>query len=186
MLSTAAHRMVISVTTDLCPIIQGTAITTALSAAQLHSLLGPPSRITEPAVRPPVKHRNNQFHVYDAAGLYFQEHHYTRRIAGCDIVFCPEELSVPFAPSGPYTGQLRLGHQEVSPESDLGEVVRGCGIKFEPSLAGWLVARRDQFSAILTCRGAKLPSGQRSRTLQLVSVALSWPHDPWGTPEGGG
>ena len=178
--------MVINVPTDLCPVIQGTAFATAPSIAELHALLGPPSRIAEPAVRAPVKHRNNQFHVYDEAGLYFQEHHYTRRIAGCDVVFRPAELSVAFAPHGLYSGRFRLGTRDVSPDADLGELVRGCGLTFEPSLAGWLVARRDQFSVILTCRGAKLPSGQRSRTLQLASVALSWPHDPWRTPDGGG
>jgi hypothetical protein len=177
--------MVIDVPTDLCPIIQGTAIATAPTVSELHALLGPPSRILEPAVRAPVKHRNNQFHVYDAEGLYFQEHHHTRRIAGCEVVFHPEELAVPFGPREPYSGLLRLGTRDVSPQVDLAELMRGCGITFEPLLLGWLVARRDQFSAILTCKGAKLPSGQRSRTLRLVSVALSWPHDPWGTPEGG-
>jgi hypothetical protein len=178
--------MVIDVPTDLCPIIQGTAITTAPSVAELHALLGPPSRIAEPTVRAPVGHRNNHFHVYDTAGLYFQEHHYTRRIAGCEVVFHPEELSVPFGARQPYSGQLRLGIRDFAADGDVAELVRGCGITFEPSLAGWLVARRDQFSAILTCKGAKLPSGQRSRTLRVVSVSLGWPHDPWGAPEGGG
>ena len=182
LLLTIASRMLIEVPTDLCPRILGTEIGTAPSVSELHALLGPPSRIAEPAVRAPVKHRNNQFHVYDTLGLSFQEHHYTRLIAGCDIVFHPEELKVPFAPRMPFSGLLRLGPSDVLPQTDLASQLRQCGIKFEQVL-GWLVARNGQFSTILTCKGEKLPSGQRSSILRLVSVALSWPHDPWAKPE---
>ena len=185
-LSTAAVRMVIDVPTDLCPSIEGTSITTAPTVAELHSIVGPPSRISEPATRAPVGHRNNHFHVYDAAGVAFQEHHYTRRIAGCRICFQDDPLGVRFAPHSFFSGTLRLGGRPVTPQADLKELVHGCGIKFEPSIMGWLVAERGDFSAILTLAGAKLPSGRRSSRLQLVSLELSWPHDPWRKPEGGG
>jgi len=178
--------MVIDVPEDLCPIIDGAPFATAPSAEELHALLGPPSQITEPDVRAPVGHRNNRWHVYDTDGVFFYEHHYTRRINGCSIVLQSDEVLVPCVPQQPFSGLLRLGGLEVSAQTSLSEVLRGCGIAFKPSFMGWLVARRDNFSVILACKGAKLTAGHRSKTPRLVSVELSWPHDPWEVPVDGG
>jgi hypothetical protein len=174
--------MVIDVPEDLCLSIEGTRFFAAPSVAELHALLGPPSRVAEPAVRAPVGHRNNLWHVYDTAGVYFNEHHYTRRITGCSIVLQPEEEMVPVEMPQPFTGSLRLGGREVLPQAGLLEMLRGCQITFKPFFKGWLTAQRGDFSVVLVCNGIKLASGHRSEKLGLVSVALSWPHDPWGAP----
>ncbi len=173
--------MVIDVPADLCPVIAGKIVTTAPTISELHALLGPPSRIAEPAVKAPVGHRNNCWHVYDSAGIFFYEHHYTRRISGCGIVYQPDDALARNAPRQSFSGSLRLGACDVLPQTSLADLLRGCGIAFKRTLIGFR-ASRDDFSVILSCNGVKLPSGRRSKTLRLVSVELSWPHDPWGTP----
>ena len=126
--------MVIDVPEDLCPIIDGAPFATAPSAEELHALLGPPSQITEPDVRAPVGHRNNRWHVYDTDGVFFYEHHYTRRINGCSIVLQSDEVLVPCVPQQPFSGLLRLGglagrERAVRGLIDTGDIHAGLGFR---------------------------------------------------------
>lgn len=150
--------------------------------AELHALLGLPSRIVEPVTPAPVKHRNNQMHVYDPFGVYFNEHHQTRRIQGCEIVFWPEEYGVPFKPTESFRGLLQIAGYEVPIRPDLLPFLKDCPVAFKPVLGGWFRAERDGHFVIVTAKGERLRSGRRSKSLRLVDMSLSWPHDPWGTP----
>ena len=67
----------------------------------------------------PVGHRNNQIHVYDAWGIYFYEHHYTRRVPGCAIIFRPDEHKFRFTPEQPFSGGISLANYIVLPPYEL-------------------------------------------------------------------
>lgn len=177
--------MEIKVLEDLCPIINGAAIGSAPSVAELHALLGPPSFIAEPKTPAPVGHRNNQWHVYETAGVLFYEHHYTRRVTGCSVVFQPEDIEVPVVLPQPFAGRLQLGNIELPPDIGMKDIRRKCGIEFKASLGNSLIARRERFAVMLIFKKAKRPSGRLGRALRLVSIELSWPHDPWGEPADG-
>src|SRR5690242_9692014 len=79
--------MRISVSHDLRPSFNGTVIESSPSVPQLHALLGPPNLVNSGPIPAPVGHRNNQRHIYNDLGICFIEHHHTRRLTCCSIVF---------------------------------------------------------------------------------------------------
>ena len=174
--------MQIKVLEDLCSIINETAFGSAPSVPELHALLGPPSYIAEPKTPAPVGHRHNQWHVYETAGVLFYEHHFTRRMTGCSVVFQPEDIKVPVVLPQPFAGPQELGGLVLPPDIGWRETLRQCGMAFKPSLGNSFIARRDQFAVMLIYKKVRRPSGRLGRALRLVSVELSWPHDPWGKP----
>jgi len=175
--------MLIQVGTDLHTRIEGVEIATAPTIAEIHALLGPATRIAEPATPAPVKHRNTHWHIYDADGLYFNEHHYTRRVESATLVFWPEEHQFLPTPQLPFSGKLLLAGYEVSQQLDLRTLVQSCPIPFEHRLGGWVGLTLGEFSINITVAGVRLPSGRRSeKDLRLVAISLGWPHDPWGAP----
>lgn len=175
--------MRIDVSHELRPSFDGTVIASAPSVQQLHALFGPPSLVSSGPTLAPVGHRNNQRHIYNNLGICFVEHHHTRRLMGCSIVFrADSRWAVADGVSAPFSGALEIAGQPLSIHTDLQSFFRACPITFSPTMLGWLQAEHDGFSIILTMEGAKLPSGHRSRKLQMVNIELSWPHDPWGDP----
>jgi hypothetical protein len=181
---TSARAPLIEISEALVPSIIGVSIPKPLTVKELHALLGPPSRILEPKLRAPVGHRSQHHHVYDPLGLIFCEHHYTQRIEYFEIVFRPEEQRMlsDQPPPSRFPGTLRLaGFTFPADVPDLDVVLRNCPAFFNhPS--GTRSVSRDGFAVHLDADGHKLPGGGRTKRLQLVSVSLSWPHDPWGDP----
>ena len=159
--------------------INGLAIKAAIQPARLWDVLGEPSRIVDPAPPAPFGHRNNQIHVYDQLGLYFNEHHFTRLVQSLTFVFVPAEHRYTFCPSQSFAGRLLLGGYEVRPGASESDVIRGTAIPFRRSLAGQWRTGGDGFGVGLSAVGAKIPSGRRSKNRRVVSVDVAWPHDPW-------
>jgi hypothetical protein len=155
----------------------------ALSVQELHARLGPPSRVVDPGTSAPARHRNNQIHVYDIHGIYFIEHHYTRRLCDCTIVFWPEEHGFRFTPLRMFSGELRIAGYEMPPEPNLDSLVKVSPIGLKHRIGGMFNSRRNGYAVNLMARGPMLPSGRRSKILRLASISLSWPHDPWARPE---
>lgn len=159
--------------------INGLAIEAAVSPRRLWEVLGEPSRIVDPATPAPFGHRNNQIHVYDRLGLYFNEHHFTRLAQGLTFVLWPEEHRYSFCPSLAFAERLRLCGYEVPPVASESDVIRGSGIPFRQYLAGQWGTGGDGFGVGVSAVGARMPSGRRSRKRRVVSIDVAWPHDPW-------
>lgn len=180
-----AKSIVIQISEKLVPTFNGTVIPTAPSVADLRAILGSPSRIVEPKMRAPVGHRNNRLHVYDELGLVFWEHHYTRRIDQCKIVLCPDELQLPGDQPPPrhFPGTLRVGGFVFPPGVvDRETILNACPILRPTGLRGSKL--EEGFAAHITSSGYKLPRGGRTKRERVLSLELSWPHDPWGDPVG--
>jgi hypothetical protein len=160
-------------------IIRGHRIPEAVPATWLHGVLGIPDRVIDPAPPAPIGHRNNQIHVYDDLGLYFHEHHWTRLAMDLVFVFWPEEEGFAFTPRRAFSGHLRLYDYLVPVESSESQLIRKCSIPFEESLSGHWRAESERFSVGVVSKGAKLRSGRRSTSRRVVSIDVSWPHDPW-------
>lgn len=150
----------------------------AVPPAALHEVLGPPSRIDEPATPAPVGHRNNQVHVYDEAGIYFYEHHFTRLAESVAFCLAPSLESNWLTPAAGFTGRLSVDGFVVSPsakERDFAE----CPVPFRYDFHAWQV-KLGAISVFCPVRGARLPSGRRSKAWRVVGVHVGLPHDPWG------
>ncbi len=160
-------------------VINGCAIVGSMPPLKLYEIIGPPDRIAEPAEPAPFGHRNNQIHVYDDLGLFFHEHHWTRLAMGLTFVLWPEEETARFRPNMPFSGCLQLGGYRMPNEAFEIEVLRECPIPFERFLSGIWRARSDRFAIGMETKGARLRSGRRSSKRRVVSVDVSWPHDPW-------
>ncbi len=161
--------------------LNGVSITEAIAPAAIHQLLGEPSRIHAAGPPAPHGHRNNQIHVYDALGLYFDEHHHTRSLTGVSFVFWPEEEGFPFTPTKAFSGKLMLGDYEIPVEASEKQVVADCGLPFRRMLPGiWDLPGTIHLG--LDTKGAKLNTGRRSSSKRLVSVSVGWPHDPRAQP----
>src|SRR3954447_9517669 len=122
-----------------------------------------PSRVVALGPRAPVRHRNNQAHVYDELGLEFREHHYTRRIIEGTIVFWPEEYFPDHAPLAAFAGTLNLAGYVVPPHQELAAFLRQSPVRFRLLLGGLLLAKRGEFCVGIDSKGEKLPSGRRSK-----------------------
>ena len=160
-------------------IINGRPIPEVVHPPWLHEILGIPDRIDDSASPAPVGHRNNQIHVYDDLGLYFHEHHWTRLAEDLVFVFWPEEQCHRFAPRRAFSGHLQLRDYLVPAGASESEFVRDCPMPFDRWLAGSWRAGTDRFRVGMNSKGAKLKSGRRSQRRRVVSIDVSWPHDPW-------
>ena len=160
--------------------LAGGELSDAISIGRLHSLLGAPSRIVEPAQRAPAGHRNNQIHIYDALGIICHEHHYTRLVEGIAFVFWPDEAPA-FAPAAAFAGRLTVFGLPLE-AGMTGAALSALPCSFEPGIGGSLSYEDDKISVIIDTKGKKLPSGRRSKSRQVVSVAVGLAHDPWQKP----
>lgn len=160
-------------------IISGHPISEAVQPSWLHRVLGIPDRIVDPAPPAPIGHRNNQIHVYDDLGLYFHEHHWTRLAEDLVFVFWPEEERYAFTPRRAFSGHLKLRDYLVPTGASESELIRECPIPFDEYLSGQWRAESGRFSVGMVSKGAKLRSGHRSKRRRVVSIDVSWPHDPW-------
>lgn len=161
--------------------LNGLSITGAISPTAIHQLLGEPSRIHSAGPPAPYGHRNNQIHVYDKLGLYFNEHHHTRLLTGATFVFWPKEQDFPFIPEHAFAGKLILGEYEIPGAASEKEIIAECGLPFSDPLGGvWSLP--GTIPIILDTKGAKLTSGRRSSARRLASVSIGWPHDPRAQP----
>jgi hypothetical protein len=160
-------------------IISGHPIPEAVRPPWLHVVLGIPDRVVDPAPPPPVGHRNNPIHVYDDLGLYFHEHHWTRLAMDLVFVFWPEEEGYAFTPRRAFSGKLKLHDYLVPAGASESQFIRKAPIPFEEYLSGHWRAESGRFSVGMAAKGAKLRSGSRSRRRRVVSIDVSWPHDPW-------
>ncbi len=162
-------------------VLNGVPITEAIAPTAIHNLLGQPSRIHAAGPPAPYGHRNNQIHVYDALGVYFNEHHHTRSLTGVTFVFWPEEEGFPFTPAKAFAGKLILGQYEIPKAVSEKQIVTECGLPFREMLAGiWDLPGTIPIG--FDTKGARLKSGRRSEAKRLVSVNIGWPHDPRGQP----
>jgi hypothetical protein len=162
-------------------VLNGMPITEAIAPAAIHQLLGEPSRIHSAGPPAPHGHRNNQIHVYDTLGLYFNEHHHTRSLTGISFVFWPEAEGFPFTPAVAFSGKLQLGDYELPSGVFEKQVLTECGLPFREMLSGiWDLPGMIPMG--LDTKGAKLKSGRRSSAKRLVSVSIGWPHDPRAQP----
>jgi hypothetical protein len=158
-------------------VLNGMSINEAIAPAAIHQLFGEPSRIHSAGPPAPHGHRNNQIHVYDKLGLYFNEHHYTGSLTGVSFVFWPEGEEFPFTPALAFSGSLRLGEYEIPAGVSETQLLTECGLPFRSMLPGvWDLP--GTISIGLDTKGAKPKSGRRSSAKRLVSVNVGWPHDP--------
>jgi hypothetical protein len=153
----------------------------AIAPSAIHELLGAASRIHSAGPSAPYGQRNNQIHVYDSLGVYFNEHHYTRSLCGMTFVFWPEEQGYAFTPADSFSGRLQLADYDVPRDVSEREVLAKCRLPFKRHLPG-IWALEGRISITLDTRGAKLKSGRRSASRRLVSVNIGWPHDPHAAP----
>jgi hypothetical protein len=160
-------------------IISGHPIPEAVTPPWLHGLLGIPDRVVDPAPPAPVGHRNNQVHVYDDLGLYFHEHHWTCLAMDLVFVFWPEEEGYAFSPRRAFSGHLKLQDYLVPVGPSESQFIRECPIPFEEYLSGHWRTGGERFAVGMVSKGPRLRSGRRSARRRVVSIDVSWPHDPW-------
>lgn len=164
-------------------VINGLAIAAAVPPSCLRDVLGVPDRVVDPAAPAPYGHRNHQIHVHDALGLYFHEHHFTRLAMSLTFVFWPEEEGYRFSPSRPFSGRLLLNRYEVPAVLSESDAIRNSALPFHRHLAGIWRAAIGGITVGVLARGARLASGRRSENCRVVSIDVSWPHDPWRPAE---
>jgi hypothetical protein len=173
--------VLIEIAPDLRARINGTPVETAPTTQELHAIVGTPARVVDPCAAP-VGHRNNQIHVYDELGVYFIEHHYTRRIQGGTVVFWIDEQGYRFTPSTNFNGKLILASYSVPAMPPLLAFLKACPIPFSPFVGGSLFAKNGEYAIHIESQGMKLRSGRRSKVRTLVDLSFSWSHDNWAHP----
>jgi hypothetical protein len=102
-------------------------------ASDFRAVLGEPTRVIAAGPPAPVGHRNNQIHIYDSLGIYFNEHHYTYLLSAVTFLLDPDSSS--FQLTTPFSGSLLLGDLSIStpfPERDLAS----SGLPFVQRLSG--------------------------------------------------
>jgi hypothetical protein len=162
-------------------VLNGLSIDGAIAPAELHRLLGSPSRIEAAKTPVPYGHRSNQWHIYDSLGIYFYEHHYTRMLSGMSFHFRQNTETTFYAPERDFSGDLRLGSYEIPLTVSEKVLIAECGLPFVEDLGGYWHLKR-KVSLLLITRGDKLKSGRQSAVRRLLSVEIGWPHDPWAEP----
>ena len=181
-----ARKLAFDISEMLVPSLNAITIAAAPTVRELHGIVGSPSRLLEPKQTAPVGHRSTRLHVYDDLGLVFWEHHYTRRISSCQLVFWPDEVRLlgDQPPPCQYTGLIRIGGFVLPYDAaDLDSVMKGMPLFREvPRGSFWPTVERNGFSLRLTSTGYRLKNGGRTKCRRLVSMDLTWPHDPWGEP----
>jgi hypothetical protein len=145
-------------------------------------VLGPPSRIDTGATPAPVGFRNNHIYVFDEIGIHVIQHHYTRRACALDITLDVTEDRFRFTPKSPFTGDLLFDQSKMPLRASEAPFLNASPSAFKHFIAGHFSATFDGFLIGLFFTGRRLASGRRSKHRQIVSVSISWPHDPWGEP----
>ena len=156
-------------------------ILSAPTAKELVGLIGVPSRVVNCGPEESAA-GNNQVHVYDELGVYFNQHHHTRRIMGMTIVFWHEGEGYRFTPETSFRGSLHLEEYKVTSNPSLLEFLESCPIRLEHFLGGHYQREVDGYSFGITSGVAKTRSHRRAERALLIGAHIGWPHDPWGTP----
>jgi hypothetical protein len=161
--------------------INGFAISTAPKMEELLEVLGKATRIdSTPA---PAGQRHNQIHVYDESGIYIHEHHFTRRAECLSIALDVKEPQFGYVPKYPYTGEFRLGGILMPLGRTEIEFLQVSPFRFQDMGRGSWSAEFEGFSIYFTTQGRILPSGSRSKSRHIITLSLTWPHDPTQAPE---
>ena len=175
-----AEPMTIEVSTaDQRVAINGWAVATAPTVPELHLVLGTPSRVEDGYPPAPVKHRNQQVHVYDALGLDFIEHHYTRRITQVRCWFDVTEPQFHFTPAFAFGGRLIIDGVTMPAHPTEVEFLATRPPAMRRVIAGIWASKVGGIYLGIGARGRRLPSGRRSKTRQVEDVSIGWPHDDW-------
>jgi hypothetical protein len=95
------------------------------------------------------------------------------------FVFWPEEEGYAFTSRRAFSGHLKLQDYLVPVGASESQVIRECPFPFEEHLSGNWQARGERIAVGVISKGAKLRSGRRSTRRRVVSIDVSWPHDPW-------
>src|SRR5262245_24751381 len=163
-------------------VINGFAIETAPSFPELYDVLGQPSRIDSGEIPAPYGHRNNQTHIYDEAGLTFNEHHHTRRAQAICCWYETADSPFRFTPRQPFTGQLMFENVDMPRGGRPDEYLAVSPFEVVPGFGGIWSYKFSGFDVRVESRGAKLKSGRRNKVRQVAEIWVSWPHDDWGKP----
>jgi hypothetical protein len=166
-------------------VINGLRIDTAPPVGELLHVIGTPTRVYTGLQPAPVGHRNNHLHIFDALGVYVYEHHYTRRADDVSIAQVVGERPFEFPPNTPFRGRLRFNGTEMPLRATEAEFLEAMPRNLTRSIqefAGHSYCEFDGFSIFFDARGPRLRSGRRSKRRLVVSVSISWPHDPHGEP----
>lgn len=115
-----------------------------ISVETMQEIMGGPARVTEPSPPAPYGHRNNQIHVYDDAGVYWNEHHATPRVR--EITFVFDLTSAPFVPASCFDGLLRLGSLAVTSDTTASDLLGERRISFERLLPEVIRGKLEQVS----------------------------------------
>jgi hypothetical protein len=184
--STLARRTTITVTRQPAQVcIDGFCIQSAPTVAEMHAVLGQPSRIDAGEKPAPAGHRNNRVHIFDDLGVTFNEHHYTQLAQGITCWFDVEEPPFQFTPKCTFQGQLVFERVTMPLGGDVRAFLAASPYAFTDHFAGTWRYEFEGFSVIVASRGTRLPSGRRSKVRRVTDISLSWPHDNWQPPAGG-
>ena len=154
-------------------------VTSAPTARDLLAVLGEPSNVYDGAVPAPAGHRNNQIYIYNELGLTFNEHHHARLVQGISCWFETDDPEYRFTPSSDFAGHLLFDGEPMPLGGDIRDFMTASPLVFGGGFAGGWQHNFEGFGIFVRSRGHKLPSGRRSKVHRVVSVAVSWPHDPW-------
>jgi len=163
-------------------IVNGYRIQTAPPIRELLDVIGKPTRVDTGPTPAPLRHRNNQQHVFDSLGIKVNEHHYTRRAHEIYIALSVEERLYGFSPLSAFAGELIFDGVNMQLRATESDFLRAMPWPIEHFIAGNWNSRFDGFFVAFQAIGPKLPSGRRSKRRVMVNVSISWPHDPNGEP----
>jgi hypothetical protein len=158
--------------------LNGVEFREAAPVGRFHEVLGLPSRIIDPAPPAPVGHRNNQIHMYDALGVYLNEHHYTYTIGEVTFVLWPEES--PFEPACPCGPGVEIGGITIYPGISERELLCS-SIRFTQQLAGTWSAAADDLWIGFDAKGRKGRTGRRGKKRYVATLSVCLRDDPWDT-----
>jgi hypothetical protein len=148
--------------------LNGQPFCTPTSSTTYEKVLGPVSRVIDPASAP-YGHRNNLIHFFDDAGVYLIENHATHLIAEITFVLWPEEAV--HRPLHGWTGNLVVGGVLVARGMAESDCVDGT-IPFRRWMAGWWSASAGGIHVSFTSEGERQRSGRRSKRRLVVQVSV--------------
>jgi hypothetical protein len=103
-------------------------------------------------------------------------------------VVCTSECLEPrfeFTPRSPFDGEFWIDGERIPPNGSVETFANHCVLPLQHSVGGNWRWTSAGFSLHIDSRGARLPSGRRSKHRLIVDVSIGWPHDPWGEPAPG-
>jgi hypothetical protein len=154
----------------------------APSVAEMHAVLGKPSRIDSGEKPAPVGHRNNQIHIYDELGITFQEHHFTKLVLCVQCWFQTNDPEYRFTPQHDFTGRLIIDGIQMPSGGNVQLFLANSPLILSDGFGGTWRYNEGDFDILVSSRGKLLPSKRRSKIKEITSIALSWPHDNWQVP----